>query len=348
MDHASMDPFPKKSFGAAWFAAGCAFFACTTLGLGGYLLARSYLPASRPTPPPLVFPTHANATPTSQLPPSLQTPTPITGAGPTGKIVYVCQVFKSQASDQICIINADGTGQRRLTTRDDARHYYPSLAPDGQHVLFSSNMDGKFRIYDLDLQSNLTNLGQTGIAPEVSPDNRYIAFTQNDGKNDMVWVMERDGANPRLVYGNGWDPTWAPDGSALLFATTLSNDVVQLMRINLDGSGLQQITDLPLLRGRSDWSPDGRHIVTYSGRPWARQVFILNADGTGPYPLTAENGNGQGPSFSPDGAWVVFTAYFDHPNQIHGCEIYIAHIDGTHLTRLTDNSYCDWQPRWGP
>jgi TolB protein len=77
-------------------------------------------------------------------------------------------------------------------------------------------------------------------------------------------------------------------------------------------------------------------------------VYIMNADGSNVRQLTPSGGNSQGPSFSPDGKWVAFTAYFDHPGDDHGCEIYIIRIDGTDLRRLTNNDYCDYQPRWGP
>jgi TolB protein len=270
-------------------------------------------------------------------------PTP----GPQGKIVYVCQIFKLPAQDQICLINADGTGQRRLTTEDSARYFYPSFAPDGQSVLFSSNLDGNFKLYELTLTGQLTMLGDTvGIAPEVSPDNRLIVFTRSDGKKDDVWVMERDGSSPRLVT-TGWDPTWSPDSSRILFATLISGKP-QLASINLDGSDFRQISDLPDLRGRSDWSPDGQQIVTYSGSSWHRELFLMNSDGSNLRQLSPPGGNSQGPSFSPDGKMVAFTAYFDAYNNYNGCEIYILGVDGSGLTRLTKNSYCDWQPRWGP
>jgi Tol biopolymer transport system component len=74
----------------------------------------------------------------------------------------------------------------------------------------------------------------------------------------------------------------------------------------------------------------------------------MNADGTNARVLSPAGGNSQGPSFSPDGQWVAFTAYFDHFGDDHGCEIYIIRVDGTDLRRLTDNDYCDYQPRWGP
>lgn len=332
--------------------AAILLFALACLGLGlviflGIFLVRRSLSNARPTPPALIFPTRSSEFPPSATPSHVETASPLPLSG-SGKIVYVCQIFRVSEADQICIMNSDGSNQRRLTTSDTARHYYPSLAPDGQSVLFSSNMDGtNFYIYELKLTGELTNLWQPGIAPEVSPDGRLIAFTQSDGKNDMIWVMNRDGSNPRLLYSNGWDPTWSPDGQKILFASQVGG-LSQLMTINLDGGGLQQVSDLPLLRGRSDWSADGRNIVTYSGRSWERELFLIPLDGSPVRQLTPPGGNSQGPTFSPDGQWVAFTGYFDRFGNAHGCEIYKMKIDGTGLTRLTNNNYCDWQPRWGP
>ena len=159
--------------------------------------------------------------------------------------------------------------------------------------------------------------------------------------------MDRDGSYPRVVRSDGWDPTWSPDGSRILFATTIK-EKPQLASMNVDGSNFRQITNLPDLRGRSDWSADGAHIVTYSGKAWQRELFIMNADGSDLHQVSPAEGNSQGPSFSPDGQWIAFTAYFNAIGNNNGCEIYIIRIDGSSLTRLTNNNYCDWQPRWGP
>ena len=333
------------------FAIGCALLICSAVGLGGVILAGGLFYRSRPAPTPFVFPTGPIVTSTPQLFAEQPTLPPASGEGPPGKIVYVCQIFdNTQQRDQICIMNADGSGQRRLTSADFARHLYPSLSPDGQSVLFSSNMNGDFEIYELVLAGGQLNRlgGIDGIAPEISPDNQHLALTRSFGGGiDTIWVTDRYGLNPRQVYKHGWDPTWSPDSSSILFATQV-NQRSQLAVINLDGSGFHVLTDLPLLRGRSDWSEDGLHLVTYSGRSWERELFLMNADGSGLHQITPAGGNSQGPSFSPDGQWVAFTAYFDHYRDPNGCEIYIMRIDGSNLTRLTNNDYCDWQPRWGP
>jgi len=325
---------------------------CLGLMYAGWVLSRP------PEAPTVVFatrPPQAGIV-TTPNPDSVEfaTPTPPPGPGPHGKIVYVCQIFRTSATDQICLMNADGSNQRRLTTDNRSKHFYPSLAPDGLSIVFSSNLSGQgqYDIYEMDLFGNITRLTQDiGIltAPEISPDGRQIAFTRGDGAEIIaIWLMDRDGSNPREVYANGWDPTFSPNGAKILFATNVSGYGIQLATVNLDGSGFQRVSNLPDLRGRSDWSNDGRWLVSYSGKPWLRELFMMNPDGCSPFQVSPVCGNSQGPSFSPDGGWVAFTSYFDRYNDVHGCEIYSIRIDGSSLTRLTNNDYCDWQPRWGP
>lgn len=335
-------------------------------------------PASTPTPD--LFATLQASTPSGVTSPqatqpiatpdfnfTTATPTSLSGAGqtpipspstsdqPQGHIVFTCQVFKVTAANQICIMNADGSGFRRLTTNDNVQHYYPSLAPDGKSVLYSAFLEqNNYEIYRLDLENNrverLTNGFGIDNAPELSPDGQTIVYMRSSPTRNTfnIMLMEQDGDNAENIPSvNGWDPTWSPDGRRILFASD-RNGAAQLYTVRTDGTQLQRITNLPAIRGRSDWSPDGQFIVTYSGPAWNRELFIMNADGSNVRQLTPSGGNSQGPSFSPDGKWVAFTAYFDNYGDDHGCEIYIIHIDGTDLRRLTNNGYCDYQPRWGP
>lgn len=289
-----------------------------------------------------------SSTPSIEITPgSPASPVP-SGGGPSGKIVYTCQV----TGNQICIINADGTGFRQLTN-NPIRQWYASLAPDGNSVIYSAYAkDNVFEIYELNLASEkpvqlTTDLGVL-IAPEISPDGKSIAFTYGNAAGaSQIWVMDRNGKNPHRIHKQGWDPTWSPDGKQILFASNIEG-ANQLFVMNADGSGVKRITDFDALRGRSDWSPDGQWMVTYNGPSWHREVFIFRPDLSDLHQLSPAGGNSQGPAFSPDGKWVVFTSYFDHYGDDLGCEIYIIRVDGTDLRRLTDNAYCDYQPRWGP
>ncbi|MBI3168671.1 MAG: PD40 domain-containing protein [Chloroflexi bacterium] len=308
---------------------------------------------SASTPTPDLLATLAAITPlSSDSTPQPNSPISSTSE-PTGKIVYVCQIFKVQASNQICIINADGSGFRRLTTDDNRQHYYPSLSPDGNSVVHASFREPNiYEIYEMDIASGnvsqLTDRLGNINGPEISPDGSTIAFKLSTANSNQIWLMNRDGTNPHPIpNASGWDPTWSPDGAYILFASDMQGGV-QLYRIKPDGSELLKISDLTAIRGRSDWSPNGQFIVTYSGESWKRDVYVMNADGSNARMLTPTGGNSQGPSISPDGQWVAFTSYYDNYGDDHGCEIYIMRIDGTDVRRLTDNDYCDYQPRWGP
>lgn len=347
-----MDKPARSAFIILGFIFFCGFLLLTAIFGPGLIRLQSTPRSSTPD---------AAATFQALLPTLTPSPNPLTptatfvSRGPTGRIVFTCQIFKYQSSEQICIINADGSGYKRLTTDDSVRHYYPSLSPNGQSVVYSQyREDNVYEIYELSLadgsEKRLTDKLGVLTGPEISPDGKLIAFMRWTAASNQyqLWVMDRDGANPRRVTdGTGWDPTWSPDGTQILFASDRAGSN-QLYVVNLDGSGLRRITDFPSIRGRSDWSPDGNFIVTYSGEAWQREVFIFNLDGSSVFQLTPSGGNSQGPAFSSDGKWVAFTAYFDHPNDIHGCEIYIIYVDGSDLRRLTNNDYCDYQPRWGP
>ena len=273
---------------------------------------------------------------------------------PSGHIVFTCQIYKYQSAEQICIMSADGSGSRQLTQDAGTRHYYPSLAPDGGSVVYSQyREDNVYEIYELSLadgaSKRLTDKLGVLTGPEISPNGESIAFMRWTVTSNQyqIWLIDRNGANPRRLFsGTGWDPTWSPDGAQVLFASDMDGSV-QLYRVDLNGKNLQRLSDLPAIRGRSDWSAQDL-ITTYSGEAWKREIYVMAADGSNARKVSPAGGNSQGPSFSPDGQWIAFTAYFDRFDDIHGCEIYVMRTDGSDLRRLTDNDYCDYQPRWGP
>ncbi len=312
-------------------------------------------------PHPSPASSRAQTPPTTSASPSLPpSPSPSPSAtdaalpAAAGKIYFVCQIFAMQLHDQICVMNPDGSDYHRLTFDDYAENYYPSPAPDGKSLVYASNRSGSYEIYELVLTSGarlqLTHgLGEVA-GPAISPDGMWIVFADNIGRNSRIWLMGRDGSNPHQIYANpgvdSLDPTWSPDGTRILFASGLDTDK-RLYTINPDGTDLRLVNADFRTRGRASWSPDGKWIATYTGSPWTWSMVLVAADGSGVTPIPV-GGVALAPAFSPDGQWIVFTGYLDNPNNPDGCEIYRARPDGSQITRLTYNNYCDWQPRWSP
>lgn len=257
---------------------------------------------------------------------------------PTGKIVFTCYINQI---DQICLLNADGSGRVQLTHLK-ATAFYASVSPDGQTIYFSSRDSGNYEIYSVDIFGDnlkqLTNGIGALYAPEMSPNGEWIVFTKN---GDGLWKMRPDGSDiKRITNKDDIDPSWSPDGSMISFASSRLG-ARQLFVMNADGSDIRSVTGLTDMGGRNTWSPDGTKLAFYRGEKGNHNIYIVNADGTGLVKLT-DGGDNLGPSWSPDGNWIVFTSFRDGDN-----ELYIIHPDGAGLTRLTNSPISDWQPRWG-
>jgi TolB protein len=121
----------------------------------------------------------------------------------------------------------------------------------------------------------------------------------------------------------------------------------KLFVAKLDGSGLRQLT-----RGASDdatpkWSFDGSHVAYASrGADGNEDIWIVDADGTNARNLTNHSGSDSHPSWSPDSRQIVFcSTRGDGEND----DVYIVDVDGSGLTRLTDNGLAwDTFPSFSP
>lgn len=316
--------------------------------LAGLGLAVSYVINNLGTPPPG---TESTNTPPDVDPVLTNTAVDIIldPATPTGKVVFTCQL----GGDEICIINANGSGFRRLTDTPSGNSY-ASLSPDGRYVIFVGKPDTTTEVLELNLDSGkieqLTDLGVSVGAPEISPDNQSILFTYRaENQASQIWIMDRDGGQPRAFYsaaGNDvHDATWSPDGSQVLFAMGRGENN-QLYIMGSDGRDLRLVNSTIDTRGHSDWSV--KDLITVDmGGSFMHDIYTLNLDGSNLQKIT-DGDNAQGQSFSPDGEWIAYTAYTDVANKdTNSCEIYIMRVDGSDPRRLTENTYCDYQPRWG-
>ena len=285
---------------------------------------------------------------------------------PKGKIAFTSD---RDGNKEIYLMNADGTGQTRLTSNtivDDHPIWSPnrnklafvSQRQTGGFAIFQINIDGTNRVEVTPL-SQFVDVPPTGTVPfsmSWSPDGKKIAF-QDPYYND-IWVVDvetharknltNDGGGTIGLYDH--NPAWSPDGTTILYASPRYNGIcAALYAINPDGTNRRLV--VPCQAYSPSWSPDGSKIVFVNlVEEFSSELHIANSDGTnvqtfdGGYPDPNYRDN---PRWSPDRRKIAFSMRGPAPN--YDIEIYVKNIDGTGFAQLTDTpAGRNYRPSWEP
>jgi len=105
------------------------------------------------------------------------------------------------------------------------------------------------------------------------------------------------------------DPRLSPDGKRVAFvigdvALEANKVVNQVYIVNIDGTGLKQLTSSPASSSAPRWSPDGKRIAFVTGG----QIWTMDTDGGHRDQVTKISTNAAGPVWSPDGKWIAFAS----------------------------------------
>lgn len=241
-------------------------------------------------------------------------------------------------SSEVYTMNADGTGQTRITFAG-ANDERTAWSPDGSQIAFMAGRDGNFNIYR----------------------------TRSDGSDPL-------GTPLTTSPGGDFSPAWSPDGSRIAFDAGGRggdpNSEVYSMDARLGDDLPGQVikltnTDAPIRNWSVNWSPDGRRIVYQSTRDGTNdtptqaddnfEIYTANPDGSGIQRLTnntdiildtpaINEAEDVDPAFSPDGTKIVFASARSGDREVYTMNA----ADGSDVRRLTNSpgfdGRCDWQP----
>ncbi len=290
--------------------------------------------------------------------PNLETSTPAPTRTPApkptkehiGRLVFTCT---RGDFNQLCMVNADGTGYVQLTDTE-AHNYYPVYSPLGGSIVYASNQNGG--VFDLFLflfdgarLIRLTeNIGNV-VSPSFSPDGMKILFANRAGEGPTsLWTVDITGANPNLLFAGPNTivaADWSPDGNTIAFAMAVDRpNEYEVFLVGVDGTNARRLTyGLAGIGGSLDWSSDGRYLLIYAGPQGDKNIFLVDVEGKTAAQLT-NGGNNASASFSPDDQWIAFNS-LRNDNQ---ADLFIMRPDGTDVRQVTDHPEPDWQPRWEP
>jgi Tol biopolymer transport system component len=154
--------------------------------------------------------------------------------------------------------------------------------------------------------------------PAISPDGRYIAFSVQQHGQTLLYVMQADGTNARIVADSldlQGAPAWAPDGQSITSAAADDHGVPHLFRVPIDGRSpalfVEEYSVDPA------WAPDGRFVV-YSGPDVGTtfSVKAVTADAAAhPLPTLTLTRGARHVAFLPGGrALVLLRGEIEHKN----------------------------------
>jgi hypothetical protein len=255
-------------------------------------------------------------------------------------------VSNRDGNSEIYIMNANGSGQARLTT-NPASDTLPSWSPDHTKIVFVSTRDGNSELYVMNAngcgQTRLTANGAIDTTPAWSPDGLKIAFASSRTGNGDIYVMNSNGIGTptRLTTNSAIEdsPAWSPSGQKVAFGTgQTGNGDVYVM--NANGTGIIRLTAATALDSQPAWSRDGTKIAFSSARTGSLDVFVMNANGTSQTRLTISAASDGEPAYTADGSHILFSTSRDG-----NFEIYSMNANGTGQTRLTVNPASDTSPR---
>jgi Tol biopolymer transport system component/uncharacterized CHY-type Zn-finger protein len=295
------------------------------------------------TPKPTTAPQPATEVSATQIPPSIQFRSGVSGLG-TNQLLY--------ASDDsgywsIYVRDIDSDEEVLLLGGGSNNNSAPVWSPDGTQIAFHSQRNDNWDIYVMDADGNnvrrLTTHENGDLFPTWSPDGTQLAFhSTRNGNYDLYSIDIASGDLRQLTSDSALEasPSWSPDGRYLVYEAKYSGNS-DIYLLDLTDLSRQELVSRAGNDEGAAWSPDGTKIAFGSEQSGQYEIFIINIDGSGLLQLTSNNVNDVFPVWSPDGSQIVYESWQDGK-----IKLFIMNADGSGQRQLLEKYDKQRFPDW--
>lgn len=261
--------------------------------------------------------------------------------------------YDEKRLQQIFLINADGTGEKKLT--DDSNKKwglswgkdsiaYITFGKSGLEAIYVIAPDGTGNRQlnpDNSRQGNFERYMVAWGAPSWSLDGSLLAYTSLDEKEEQkMYIVNSDGTGKRSLLTDTfrqWSPSISPDNMSIVYVSyPETKNKEELFTLEIPGNTRKQLTFNEIKKNYPVWGPDGTIVyvsydsVTSSGE----KLFIINKDGTNNRPFIDGDFKQRYPSFSSDGRKFAYAA-IDESGNVKIAVGDVTGIKGTPLVTTT-------------
>jgi Tol biopolymer transport system component len=209
------------------------------------------------------------------------------------KLAFMCTTAIPRLVTGICVVDAAGGNERRLTTPSEGDNLYPQWSHNSEVILCTRSYGG-YSVWELRADGGGESLFLAGGAEAAySPDGAHVAALGRT-PGDRRWSLYVGRRRISHAARTADSPTWSPQGDRLAFVS--GGDVYV---VDADGGSQHRLTHGVGTSLSPEWSADGAWMVFERLRGARSDVYVVRADGSGERNLTGGTGKNGGPVWQP-------------------------------------------------
>ncbi|MBD2895485.1 Tol-Pal system protein TolB [Actinomadura sp. RB99] len=227
----------------------------------------------------------------------------------------------------------------------------PERSPDGTRIAFSRSSGGTNSAWVMNADGSdarkVTDIA--GGRVTWSPDGKRLAFMGGAGVGDttgthQIYAIALDTRTVTRLTGDDSakdDPMWSSKGQIVFWSR--KDGAEQIYTLDPDHPSRQwtRLTKDGVRAVDPEWSPDASKIAYTHGPSATSDIWLMNADGSNPHPLTTGGAHAMDPGWSRNGRWLCYVS-----GPVGTPEIHAVRADGTGDRVITPAGQVLGHPSW--